>query len=138
MIYVERAITIPKIFNRSFKNDSGYEAELFSHLNNTYRGNVGVCWSFGVNYSTPYYGDKTYFNDDKNTLILKGFTRLEDVDIIATVSLFFMDEKELRLKKDGLIKITNISLQRNKDENDPYSEYEYVSLKTNYPFVVKA
>lgn len=138
LIYVERAVQIPQIFNHSFKNNSGFDEELFYHLNSTYFGNVGVCWSFGVNNSDAYYGDKAYTNDIKNTIILKGFTRFEDVDIIATVSLFFMNERELRLKKDGLVKITNMELQKNTDENDPYSEYEYIGIKANYPFVVRA
>jgi len=138
LIYVERAVQIPQIFNHSFKNDSGFDEELFYHLNSTYLGNVGVCWSFGVNNSDAYYGHKVYTNDIKNTIILKGFTRFEDVDIIATVSLYFMNERELRLKKDGLVKITNMELQKNTDENDPYSEYKYIGIKANYPFVVRA
>ena len=98
-MYIERAVTL--------KNELSEPSEgEFNNLVKDYQNNVGGCWSWdkgkGESYCTENSGD---------TILLKGFIRLDDIDWLETIyinSYSMNDECEVRVKPNSKIEIFDI------------------------------
>jgi len=135
LIYIEREVGIPNIkadrmffkLQKYFRNQE--DTQYYDFLNQMFKGNVGVCWAYMKGSGQAY--DNMFGN--KTLLTLQGYTRCEDVNWATTFEFQQYNEYELRLKDNGLVEITNISVKMPKG-----LDIQIKNIKADYPFVVRA
>ena len=125
LLYVERAIEIPMITDKTFKTYSGVKNDLYNFLQDNYGNHIGQYWSWyrGKVQSSGGYYSKT------NNILICGYVAPESVDweeTIAKQAYGLRDEKEIFINYNEPIEITNIKVGNNK------------SLPLNGPIIVKA
>lgn len=110
LIYVEREISVPDIFNTQYdKKTSPEEDDYFKLLTKIYKG-IGNCWSWkregGEAYNAHCFGDiKTDF------VVLKGWVSPESVNWVDTMQINVQmsnEENELRLHKGAIVEVDEI------------------------------
>lgn len=106
LLYIERVITIPSITGYS---NNFSEEDFFKHLNNSYDA-VGECWTWKEGGGDAYNGNQ----GDKITF--KGWVNINEVDWKETIFLNCYSlnyEKEIRLNKNSMVQINEITTSNN-------------------------
>lgn len=106
-LYVERQVKISGSANDyDSSSDEGKDPmKLYNSLVKNYNNNVGGCWSYNMGKAESYC---TTENGD--TILMKGFIRLEDIDFVKTVLLNFKypNEYEIRVKPNAKIELYQV------------------------------
>lgn len=121
-LYVERSIETSDLGEQDFMSFN------YKNLIQKYENNVGGCWSWKPGSSSAYCGE----GDD--TLIFKGYIRMEDVDweetdYINSTFYSMAEEREVRVKPNAKVELFEIetSIEITKDkygrEIHPYKSY---------------
>lgn len=106
-VYVEREIKLDKQISYFDTSDiNGYDPKhLFHTLVDYYQDNVGGCWSFSKE------GGKSYCSHvNGSSILLKGLIRIEDIDMITTILLNIVHqrENEIRVKPRAKIELFEV------------------------------
>ena len=107
LIYVEREISIPDIFNTQYSDAiTPDNSDFFKMLSEKYKG-VGVCWSFEKNNGEAYWAES--FNGiNSDFILLRGWVSPDSVDWESTMlQCLYMrnQETELRLKEGSIVEV---------------------------------
>ena len=91
LIYVERAIKVPSVYDRQKTND---------FINNY--DSLGECWSWAENGAEPYCGASNY-----TTLTLKGWVDPSNVDWLNTISknMYSLNEEQELYIPNALVEV---------------------------------
>ena len=110
LLYVERAMTIPRFKDTTFKNelDGQENNDFYSHIQR-YSG-IGNCWTWCKGASEAYCG--SYYGGNSSIVVLKGYVNPRDVDWAETVyrNAYGLNyEREIYISK-GNVEIDRIEL----------------------------
>lgn len=109
LIYVEREITIPPLYNKDFKYAFSTHKDFFRFLNDSYADNIGQYWSFEKDISDSYNGISYGGKYAKIRFI--GFVSPTSVDWKETIyrNLYSLyEEKELFIDYNELVEVDEI------------------------------
>lgn len=106
-LYVEREVKINGFAQQYDKSDNkGTDPKvLYNSLIQNYQNNVGGCWTYRKGKAESYC---TTANGD--SIVLKGYIRIEDIDFIKTVLLnfYYDDEHEIRVKPKANVELFEV------------------------------
>ena len=106
-LYVEREVKINGFIQQYDKSDNkGTDPKvLYNSLIQNYQNNVGGCWSYRKGKAESYCSTA---NGD--SIVLKGYIRIEDIDFIKTVLLnfYYDDEHEIRVKPKANVELFEV------------------------------
>lgn len=106
-LYVEREVKINGFIQQYDKSDNkGTDPNvLYNSLIQNYQNNVGGCWSYRKGKAESYC---TTANGD--SIVLKGYIRIEDIDFVKTVLLnfYYDDEHEIRVKPKANVELFEV------------------------------
>lgn len=106
-LYVERQVIIDGSIQDYDKSDKkGTDPKiLYNSLIQNYQNNVGGCWSYRKGKAESYC---TTANGD--SIVLKGYIRIEDIDFVKTALLnfYYDDEHEIRVKPKANVELFEV------------------------------
>lgn len=106
-LYVEREVKINGFVQQYDKSDNKRTDPkvLYNSLVQNYQNNVGGCWSYRKGKAESYCSTA---NGD--SIVLKGYIRIEDIDFIKTVLLnfYYDDEHEIRVKPKAKVELFEV------------------------------
>lgn len=106
-LYVEREVKINGFAQQYDKSDNkGTDPKvLYNSLIQNYQNNVGGCWTYRKGKAESYCSTA---NGD--SIVLKGYIRIEDIDFIKTVLLnfYYDDEHEIRVKPKANVELFEV------------------------------
>lgn len=106
-LYIERQIIIDGSIQQYDKSDNKRTDPkvLYNSLVQNYQNNVGGCWSYRKGRAESYCSTA---NGD--SIVLKGYIRIEDIDFIKTALLnfYYDDEHEIRVKPKANVELFEV------------------------------